>query len=121
MASSRSFAHATHCTQLQASQFYDVGYIAIDVASLLFLVMFVPSSFLLPSIIRFAGHGATMYIASLATVGGAWLRIASHSYTTVIIGQGLAAIGQPIIFANIPALSQGACDPCTRFLRLALQ
>ena len=95
---------------LQAALHFNVGYIAIDFASLVFLVMFVPSSVIVPLLVNKGGYRVTMYTAAVATVVGVWVRmIDANSYTAVIIGQTLAAVGQPIIFANIPAVSQGAC------------
>jgi len=101
----------------QAHEHFNVGYIAIDFASTVFLIMFVPSSAFVPLLVGKWGHAVTMYLAAVVTVIGPWVRmINTDSVVWMLVGQSVTAIGQPVLFANIPALSQGE----SRYVRSAV-
>eukprot|EP01118_Nematostelium_gracile_P008576 TRINITY_DN2839_c0_g1_i5.p1 TRINITY_DN2839_c0_g1~~TRINITY_DN2839_c0_g1_i5.p1 ORF type:complete len:452 (+),score=31.31 TRINITY_DN2839_c0_g1_i5:30-1358(+) len=92
-----------------AEEFYGVGYVEINMLSVVFLVVYVLLVFPSMWVLDHWSLRGGVRVGVVLTVGGTWIRllgsIASLGYPAALIGQIIAAAGQPFLLNAAPKVS----------------
>ncbi len=84
------------------SKLYDCQPILVQLQSIIFIVMFIPSNFVVIQILKQRGLRVTLIIGAVIMIAGAWLRQVLSAYQEfwiVCFGSAVAAFGQ-VCFLN---------------------
>ena len=77
---------------------YDIGDFEAQLLMLVFVILYIPCMFPANYLIENKGISIPIYIASIAMLAGAWLRmLVNVNFYFVIAGQTLMAFGQPFM------------------------
>ena len=77
---------------------YDIGDFEAQLLMLVFVILYIPWMFPANYLIENKGIAIPIYIASIAMIAGAWLRmLVNVNFYFVIAGQAIMAFGQPFM------------------------